>query len=75
MPNLTDYSLEQWCHPDLDYIATRDSFIQEAEQHANKLVGKKFRGGTEKERLAWTARWNLEYHKRINWLYENRSIL
>lgn len=73
MPNLSDYSFEQWSHPDTDYISARDALIPEAEKIAKQRVqeiGKDsdWRTGVEGKKFKWDY-FSEEFHKEMNRLW------
>jgi hypothetical protein len=55
--------------PDQAYISLRNSLIPEAEAFTNKLVGRSAIGKSDAERDKWNARWNQNFHSRMNRLY------
>jgi hypothetical protein len=57
-----------------DYEKTRNELIPEAEEFANKTVGVRFQGGSEKEREEWTSRWNRCFHDKMKELAKEKGL-
>lgn len=55
---------------DKDYALKRNALIPEAEEFANKECSATFPGGNDKAHEAWTARWNLCFHRRMDYLWQ-----
>ncbi len=58
---------------DKDYAAARDKLIPLAEEFADKKCRKKFPGGPQAAKEAWTARWNLAFHSKMEKLWKEKT--
>ncbi len=76
MPESKDYTLNDWSHPDPEYIVARENLISEAEDIARqrvKEIGKRgnWRKGVDGKKFKWDY-FSSFFHKAMNELAKER---